>query len=200
MNKDFYNAIKNRRSYYSIGKEKNITEEQVENIVSHAIKYTPTSFNSQSSRAVILFNEHHDKLWEIVKSEIKKMVPAEVYEQSAKKVDSSFKSGWGTILFFEDEKNVKKLQEKFPLYSENFPIWSNQSSGMFQYIVWTALELEGLGATLQHYNPIIDEKIKTEWGIPDSWKLIAQMPFGKPLEEPDKKEFSPLEQRLKVFR
>lgn len=36
---------------------------------------------------------------------------------------------------------------------------------MHQLVVWTALETEGLGATLQHYNPIIDDEVKNEWNI-----------------------------------
>lgn len=51
---------------------------------------------------------------------------------------------------------------------------------MLQLFVWTALENEGLDASLQHYNPIIDEEVKKQWNIPESWKLIVQMPFGKP--------------------
>lgn len=200
MNKEFYKAITNRRSYYAIGKEKNISETEVENIVSEAIKHTPSSFNSQSSRVLILFNEQHDKLWEIVKATLKTLVPNDAYEKSVQKIDNCFKSGWGTVLYFEDAKTIESLQEQFPLYSDNFPVWSNQSSGMLQYVVWTALELEGLGATLQHYNPIIDDAVKKEWNVSDSYKLIAQMPFGNPMAPPDVKEFMPIEQRLKIYK
>jgi predicted oxidoreductase (fatty acid repression mutant protein) len=200
MNKDFYEAITKRRSYYSIGKEKTIAEEEVENIVKTAIKHTPSSFNSQSSRVLLLLNEHHDKFWEIVKSTIKKIVPPEAYEKSAEKIDNCFKSGWGTVLYFEDTKTIESFQKEYPLYKENFPIWSNQSSGMLQYVIWTALELEGLGATLQHYNPIIDEEVKKVWKIPGEYKLIAQMPFGKPLANPEPKDFKPIEQRFKICK
>ena len=55
----------------------------------------------------------------------------------------SFKAGYGTVLFFEDEAIVKSLQEKFAAYAENFPIWSHQASGMHQLVVWTGLEAEG---------------------------------------------------------
>ena len=72
----------------------------------------------------------------------------------------SFKAGYGTVLFLEDEAVVKSLQEQFAAYAENFPIWSNQASGMHQLVVWAALEAEGLGASLQHYNPLIDDEVK----------------------------------------
>ena len=60
-------------------------------------------------------------------------------------------------------------------------------------VVWAALEAEGLGASLQHYNPLIDDEVKKEWNIPGNWKLIAQMPFGNPTSPPGEKEFQPLE-------
>lgn len=71
---------------------------------------------------------------------------------------------------------------------------------MLQFVIWTALENEGLGASVQHYNPLIDEKVKTSWIIPQSWKLIAQMPFGKPTAPAGEKEFKPLEERIKVSK
>ena len=71
---------------------------------------------------------------------------------------------------------------------------------MHQLVVWTALEAEGLGASLQHYNPLIDDEVKKEWNIPDNWKLIAQMPFGNPTSQAGEKEFQPLEDRVKFYK
>ena len=71
---------------------------------------------------------------------------------------------------------------------------------MHQYVVWTALEIEGFGASLQHYNELIEEQVKKEWNVPGNWKLISQMPFGKPVGKPDEKQFQPLEDRIKVFK
>ena len=59
--------------------------------------------------------------------------------------------------------------------------------------------LPGLGASLQHYNPLIDEAVAREWQLPASWKLTAQMPFGSPECKPDEKTFLPLDGRLKMF-
>lgn len=46
------------------------------------------------------------------------------------------------------------------------------------------LEDTGLGASLQHYNPLIDDEVRKRWSLPREWKLIAQMPFGTPAGEP----------------
>lgn len=159
------------------------------------MKHTPSAFNSQSSRLVVLSGEAHNKLWDITTAALRKVVGDGDFSGTQQKMDS-FKAGYGTVLFFEDEAVVKSLQEQFTAYADNFPIWSNQASAMHQLVVWTGLEAEGLGASLQHYNPLIDDEVKKEWNIPDNWKLIAQMPFGNPTATPGDKEFKPLEDRV----
>ncbi|NFV72581.1 nitroreductase, partial [Clostridium botulinum] len=49
----------------------------------------------------------------------------------------------------------------------------------------------GFGASLQHYNELIEEDVKKEWNIPNNWKLIAQMPFGKPVVSQMKNNIKP---------
>ncbi|MNW36202.1 Nitroreductase family protein [compost metagenome] len=200
MAKDFFTALKDRRSYYGISKEQVISDQRIQEIVEEAVKYTPTSFNSQTSRAVVLLGEHHDKLWNITEDILREVVGNEEQFKSTAEKMNGFRSGYGTVLFFEDNNVVAGLQQQFEAYADNFPIWSNQSNGMLQLVVWTALEQEGLGASLQHYNPLIDEKAKNEWNIPEHWKLIAEMPFGKPTFQPGDKEFQPVEERVKTFK
>ncbi|MEF2094504.1 nitroreductase family protein [Peribacillus simplex] len=199
MTKDFYTAIKERRSYYGINKEVGVSDEKIKEIVEFAVKHTPSAFNSQSSRLLVLTGSAHDKLWDITTQALRKAVGEGDFSGTQQKMDS-FKAGYGSILFFEDESVVKSLQEQFATYADNFPIWSQQTSGMHQLVVWTALEAEGLGATLQHYNPLIDDEVKKEWDVPSNWKLIAQMPFGNPTAQPGDKEFKPLEDRIKFYK
>jgi uncharacterized protein len=198
MANTFLEAIQTRRTYYGLSKEEVVNPERVKEIVNHAVKHTPSSFNSQSARVVVLFGQESDKVWDITKEELRKIVPAENFAATEERIDG-FAAGYGTVLFFEDQAVVENLQEQFALYADNFPIWSNQSSGMLQLVVWTALEQEGLGASLQHYNPLIDEEVQATWNLPKEWKLIAQMPFGKPTAEPGAKDFQPLEDRVKYF-
>lgn len=199
MSKDFYTAVAERRSIYGISKEISVTDAKIQEVIEAAVKHSPSAFNSQSARVVVLLGEQHDKLWDITKEVLRKIVPAEAFAPTDEKI-TSFKNGYGTVLFFEDESVVKELQDKFALYKDNFPIWSQQSSGMLQFVIWTALEGEGLGATLQHYGSLIEEQVTTEWKIPPTWKLIAQLPFGQPTATPGPKEFKPLADRIKVFK
>ncbi|MCM3132187.1 nitroreductase family protein [Paenibacillus polysaccharolyticus] len=196
----FFDALKNRRSYYGISKESTISDAKIQEIVEEAVKYTPTAFNSQTSRAVVLLGEQHDKLWNHTEEILREVVGNEEAFQSTAEKMAGFRNGYGTVLFFEDNNVVAQLQQNFAAYADNFPIWSNQSNGMLQLVIWTALEQEGLGASLQHYNPLIDEKVKQEWNIPEHWRLIAQMPFGKPTATPGEKEFQPIEERVKVHK
>lgn len=199
MSSNFLEAVKARRSVYAISKESPISDDQIKAIVEEAVLHSPTSFNSQSSRAVVLLGEQQDKLWDITAETLRKIVPTEQFEGTAQKL-ASFKAGYGSVLFFEDQTVVKSLQENFALYAENFPIWSNQSSGILQFVVWTAFTEAGLGASLQHYNPLIDDEVKETFGIPAEWNLIAQMPFGKVVTPPGDKEFQPIEDRVKVLK
>lgn len=196
---DFYTAVKDRRTIYGIGKESTISDQRILDIINEAVKHAPTAFNSQSSRAVLLLGEHHNKLWDITKETLRKIVPKESFAQTEGKINS-FHNGYGTVLYFEDQSVVEGLQKQYPSYKDNFPVWSQQASGMLQYIIWTSLEIEGLGVSLQHYNPLIDNEVKKQWNIPDNWKLIGQMPFGKPTAPAQEKSFKPLEERVKVFK
>jgi len=198
MNNNFKQAIENRRTIYAIGKNVKHSPEEIRQLVEHAVKYTPSSFNSQSARTVLLMGKEHDKLWNIVRETLRKIVPADSFASTDEKINS-FQAGVGTVLFFEEQKIVKGLQEQFPLYSDNFPVWSLQSNGMLEYVVWTALAEAGIGASLQHYNPLIDDEVRKVWNLPDSWKLLAQMPFGSIEAEPGEKEFAPIEDRVKLF-
>lgn len=195
---EYFEAIKNRRTYYNISKKSFLTDEQLEQLLNDAVKYTPSAFNSRSARLVLLLNENNDKFWNIVLETLRERVPADKFSSTEDKI-SSFAAGYGTILFFEDQTVVSTLQHQFPTYADNFTIWSGNSAGMLQFVVWTGLEQSGLGASLQHYNPIIDEEVMKQFDLPENWKLVAQMPFGNPTAEPAPPEYNPIEKQVRVY-
>ena len=199
MSQTFLKSVENRRSIYGISNEQILPDDQLEQLIQHAVKHTPSAFNSQTARVVVLLGEQNDRLWDITSNTLKKIVPSDAFESTAQRM-KTFGSGYGTILFFEDMQVVESLQQQFEEYKENFPTWSQQSSGMLQYVIWTALSDEGYGASLQHYNPLIDDEVKAEWNLPTSWKLMTQMPFGKVLAPAGDKEFMPIEERLHIFK
>lgn len=199
MNKNFLAAVEERRTFYDIGKAKILSDEGLQKLVETAVLHSPTAFNSQLTRAVLLLESAHDRFWDITKEALRKIVPAEKFAPTEEKINS-FAAGGGTVLFFEETDITKKLQSDFPIYKDNFPVWAEQANGMLQFVIWTALEAEGYGASLQHYNELVAQTVKDEWGLPSSWRLIAQMPFGNPVSKPSAKDFSPIESRVRVYK
>lgn len=173
----FLDHIEKRRTIYAIGKNISLSQSKIEQTIQKAVKLSPSSFNSQSSRVVTLFGQAHEKFWNIVLETLRKLVPAEAFANTEAKIQS-FAAGYGTVLFYEDQNVIKTLQENFALYADNFPVWSEHSTAIAQFAVWTALSEQNIGASLQHYNPIIDEDVAEIFDIPSNWKLRAQLVFG----------------------
>ncbi|EST12616.1 nitroreductase family protein [Sporolactobacillus laevolacticus] len=198
----FIEAIENRRSIYALDKNVKASKEEIVKAIQDAVKYSPSAFNSQTAHAVVLFGEESNKLWGeggIAEQALRKVIPAgQSFDPTAQKL-ASFNAGVGTVLFFEDQDVVKGLQEQFALYADNFPIWSEHSTGIAQFSVWTALAEIGVGASLQHYNPLVDEGVQAAFDIPKSWKLRAQMPFGNIAAPAGEKSFAPIDERVKVI-
>ena len=197
--KCFKEAVVSRRSIYALNKEIPVLESEIIAAVERMTKEVPSAFNMQSARVIVTFGEHHENVWEITKAALKKIVPADKFSGTEAKLNG-FAAGCGTILYFEETDTVKAMQEKFPLYAENFPVWAAQANGMLQFAIWTALEDLGLGVNIQHYNPLIDEGIAKAFDVPASWKLVAQMVFGGVVKPADAIDKLPVKERVKVFR
>ena len=162
--------LESRRSVYAISDVLPIDESELTDTVLNVIEFVPDAFNMKSQRIVLALGDKHKELWD----RIYKAFDGKVSEKKIKE----FKAGYGTALFFIDDDVLKKLQEQEPLYADNIPIWAEQSNGMMQFSVWTALSELKIGANLQHYNPIIDDKVRELFNLPKSYRLCAQMPFG----------------------
>ena len=194
----FLDYIKQRRTIYAVGKNVALTPEQIESVIKEAVNHSPSAFNSQTSRIVTLFGESHLQFWNVVRETLRKIVPDAAFEGTNAKINS-FAAGYGTVLFYEDQDVVKSLQEQFALYADNFPVWSEHSSAIAQFSVWTALSEHNIGASLQHYNPIVDAEIAEIFDIPANWKLRAQLVFGSIEAPAGEKTFMAEADRFKTF-
>lgn len=194
----FLDHIKQRRTIYAVGKNVALTPEQIESVIKEAVNHSPSAFNSQTSRIVTLFGESHLQFWNVVRETLRKIVPEAAFEGTNAKINS-FAAGYGTVLFYEDQDVVKSLQEHFALYADNFPVWSEHSSAIAQFAVWTALSEQNIGASLQHYNPIVDAEIAEIFDIPANWKLRAQLVFGSIEAPAGEKTFMAEADRFKTF-
>ncbi len=77
MSDAFLSSIKNRRTIYALDKQLPVSQEKIVELVKEAVSHSPSAFNSQSSRVVVLFGAEHEQFWNIVKDELKKIVPAD---------------------------------------------------------------------------------------------------------------------------
>ncbi|MFH4416215.1 MAG: nitroreductase family protein [Neisseriaceae bacterium] len=196
MSNSFLKSFKTRRTVYELSNQLTQEQGQLEELIFSAIELTPSAFNSQTSRAVILFGDAHLYLWQkIVRKTLRSLVTGD-FSPTENKL-KAFAQAYGTVLFFEDMQVVDRFKKDYPTYAPNFISFSEQSSGMAQLAVWTALATESIGASLQHYNPLIDDEVKAHWKLPAYWKLLSQLVFGSIKSFPGEKE---IRSRIARFR
>ena len=171
-----FESLKKRHSAYDLDKASSLSDAAIINLVKEATLLTPSAYNAQTQRIMILFGKDSDKFWDLTIDALKEVAPVEGFENTVEKLNK-FK-GQGTLLYFIDMKTVHDLETAHPLYKDNFYGWAKDENAMLQLVIWSALSESGLGANLQHYNPVIDEVVSNRYNVNPDWKLVAQMPFG----------------------
>lgn len=194
----FVSAISARRSQYALSDTAALSDSEIVDLVRSVTGEVPSAFNAQPQRAVVLFGEDHHRLWAIVHDALHAVVKDDTAFAATEQKIAGFDAAHGTILYFDDTTVTTNLQERFPSYAANFPVWAQQANGMLQFAVWSALAEAGIGANLQHYNPLIDDAVRDAFGIPADWKLIAQMPFGEVTAPAGEREHMPLDEQIQV--
>ncbi|KAL1404988.1 putative nitroreductase [Vanrija albida] len=206
FNAPIENALTTRRTYYGLTNAPlPISDADVQTIVEEAIKHTPSSFNTQTSRAVVVLGDKNKQLWDAIWAAQKELLPEAAQAGFKEKFDNAYSSGHGTVVFFEDAEGIKKFIDGSAAFAASIPTWSANTNGIAQYIVWSTLATHGIGANLQHYGqnvPPVQAAIQKFLGVPESWTLVAELPFGVAQGEPGypgvPKAFAPIEDRVKV--
>ncbi|CAI6253853.1 unnamed protein product [Periconia digitata] len=194
----FLTAIASRRSIYALAKTSPIPNTRIVDIVHQALEHCPSAFNVRSARAVVLFGDHHTKLWDVAYTNTEKS-NAEMIKMLGPKI-KGFAEAYGTVLFFDDQSAYEGLPPRFKAIASTSPAWEDHSSGMHQFTVWTALEAEGLGCNLQHYQAAVEQHVQEAFDVPKNWTLKAQLVFGTPVGAlPEAKAKTGLDSSLRVF-
>jgi predicted oxidoreductase (fatty acid repression mutant protein) len=92
----FFEAVKSRRTYYQLNKTSPLSDEQITKLAEETLLHVPSSFNSQSTRLVVLLNKDHDQFWDFVLEVLKPIVPAEQFSATEQKI-GGFKAAYGTV-------------------------------------------------------------------------------------------------------
>ncbi len=187
-----YEGIADRRSIYALGKDIPVSDDELIGFIQRTTELVPDAFNMKSQRVVVVLGDKQDALWDAVYDAFGGKVARE-------KIDG-FKAAHGTVLFFYDQDVIDAMQKNVPAYAQNFPVWAQQSNGMLQFSVWTGLQSLGIGANLQHYNPVIDDSVKQLLDVPSNYVLVAQMPFGSIEAQPEPKAAEDIDARVIVRR
>lgn len=92
----FKTSMLKRRTFYSLQGSSPISKTEIQEIIQHAILHIPSSFNSQTTRIVLLVGTEHAALWEIVKDVLRDVVPGQVFATTEKKL-RGFGDAYGTV-------------------------------------------------------------------------------------------------------
>ena len=105
-----------RRSIYALGKDVELSNQELIDTIQEAVLNTPTAFNSQTSRVVILLDEESDVFWnEIAYSELEKVTPAEAFERTKERLKGF------AHLFEADEQALEYATKRDILYLDLGP-------------------------------------------------------------------------------
>lgn len=88
--------IQSRRTCYSLEAKSPISDDRIVEIAREVTKHTPSSFNCQSTRLVVLLRDEHVKFWEIAKHCFKATLPEDTYVDYEKKLCQR-QGGYGTV-------------------------------------------------------------------------------------------------------
>ena len=191
---EFLDAVAARYSAYSLDdgiEEAGVSFDDVVETVRRIAPAVLSSYNSQTCRLIVLGGDDHRAFWSIVADVLRAKVDDEERFARTEAKLKGFSDAAGTILFYEDDAGTEALIEKHPSYKDAFPVWAEHGDAMMQYAVWTGLYDMGLAANIQHYNPIIDDRVGEAFGVPEGLRLVCQMVSGRPTgDRPVKRRLS----------
>ena len=106
--------VKSRRTYYGLKAESPISDDAIEKIVQDSVLHVPSSFNTQTSRVVLLLKEEHQKVWDIAINAMEGLVaagvlPKEAFESSTKPKLNAFRAAYGTVCITPNYPHLNKL-------------------------------------------------------------------------------------------
>lgn len=196
---EFKNVVKARRTIYVLGNESDYSIEEIVANIRETQKNVPTAFNSQTSRLVVLTGEANDKFWDLIYSVQKDVLNSEVWDFMSP-IMTGAKNGIGTVLFFEDRDAVAKM----PTKGQRTEAYKQNNSAISQYAIWLTLADMNLGGSLQHFNvgyeQGFDRSVRELFDLPESYEMIAQMPFGSIAQPAGEKEKINPEEQVRLIK
>lgn len=189
-------ALQNRRSTTALADRlpEGITPEHITYLVRETINHSPSPFNLQSCRVVVLCTDEHFHFWNICDDVLKDTADPGRFALLQHKTAEN-RRAYGTVLFYEDAQSLEDLPQRLgPLWAtvkDNLPEWVEHAQGFNHHTLWTLLSNTHsptdphckIGASLHHYGggpaSLLDARVAQRWNLPHSWSLRAQLVFGE---------------------
>jgi predicted oxidoreductase (fatty acid repression mutant protein) len=100
----FVELAKQRRTHYALSSKSPVPDARIEQLIRDAALHVPSSFNTQSTRLVLLLHDQHKKLWDLTIGVFEKLVeagivPKETWDSHTKPKLEGMKNGYGTVSF-----------------------------------------------------------------------------------------------------
>lgn len=92
-------GFKGRRSVYSLTNESTISDDRLEELITEVIKHTPSSFNSQTTRIVVLLKEENQKLWDNGLEVASSQISPELFDKMYKSRLTASRAAYGTVSY-----------------------------------------------------------------------------------------------------
>ncbi len=172
---EFTQLARLRRSDYDIDDQVLLSKDEITEIIKDTISNSPTAYNAQSFQVLVLFDSKHDTFWKALNRP---------------------QPGFGTLILFADNNAI---EERMPTTADRQDIYKNQDSAILAYALWLALNNVELGVSLHHFNVGDDQFVRDLFNLPDSWEMLAQMPFGRVVNATPKKDRLPAENFLTIL-
>lgn len=195
---NFKDLLEKRRTIYALGNNTAHSQEEITEAIRHAVQMSPSASNSQTTRAIVLFGDANVKLWNHIYEVQEGVLPEAMWNMLSGVMENARDKAVGTVLFFEDREAV----EAMPTSEATREAFKQNNTGIAQYAVWLRLAEMDLGASLQHFNigyeQGFDKAVRDMFNLPDSYEMIAQMPFGSIEQPAGDKEFVDPNKRVQV--
>lgn len=94
---DLFKLLQMRRTVHRLGKDRRLDKESVTNILQQALLVSPSFFNSQTTRMVLLLDDENNKLWEIVGKCLEECSNSGKLEADTVEKLNGFKGANGTV-------------------------------------------------------------------------------------------------------
>ncbi|KAK7194248.1 hypothetical protein NESM_000339600 [Novymonas esmeraldas] len=164
-------AVKLARQLTSVLPQ-HVTRDYLTTVVQRAVALTPSSFNSQSTRVVVLHGRMHRLFWQ-------RLIGHTVHlaKEAALLTDQVVPAAC-TVILCEDMDVVRRMQATFPKYASLLPGHAEQASAMCELSVVSALGCDGVATLSRHHRIDLHENFHEVFTVPPSWEMRAQIACG----------------------